>query len=434
VSSYGYWQMYVFYTSYIGLFCLGYNDGVYLRYGGYNYEDIPDEILRPANWLYLTQLGIFSIITLIVVNIIFKNKNEIFVMTFVSLNIIIMGIYGLIIYILQVTNQFKKYSIFSVIDKVFVLLIVILMFLCTNDNYKIIVITDFIVKTAVVSVLIFKTKMMWIGKSNKRQKEIFLEYKNNISAGIVLMFASLMSMLMTGGGRLIVQTRGNIDEFGIYSFGISVTGLILTAVTAFSLVLYPTIKRFPKENYQILFTKTNVFIRSFGVISFLLYFPVFYFVSIFYTKYIDVLKYLNLLFCIVYLQGKIGMLNNTFYKVLREEKAMLYANISCIVLFFTVTIISFYFIPEIRIIALCTFIVLLVRCFASEVYLRRKVALLPDKRTSLEIMYICIFAICTGFLDTFTSLIIIILLSFLYFGIEHNNIYQSVLALLKRKS
>jgi O-antigen/teichoic acid export membrane protein len=344
-----------------------------------------------------------------------------------------MGIYGLIIYILQVTNQFKKYGIFSVVDKAFVLLIVIFMFLYTNDNYKTIVIADFAIKTIVVSVLIFKTKKMWIGKRDKGREEIVLEYKNNISAGIILMFASIMSMLMTGGGRFIIRIWGNIDEFSIYSFGISVTGLILTAITAFSLVLYPTIKRFPKENYQFLFNKTNIFIRSFGALSFLLYFPANYFISIFYNKYIDVLEYLNLLFCIVYLQGKIGMLNNTFYKVLREEKAMLFANISCIILFFGSSIISFYFIQEIRIIALCTFIVLLVRCFMSEVYLQRKMAILFDKRTPFEILFICIFALCTGFLNTFTSFIIVILLASLYFLLEYNNIYQSVLGLLKNK-
>ena len=35
-EEYGYWQLYVFYMSYVGLFHLGWCDGVYLRYGGRN--------------------------------------------------------------------------------------------------------------------------------------------------------------------------------------------------------------------------------------------------------------------------------------------------------------------------------------------------------------------------------------------------------------
>ena len=34
VEEYGYWQLYIFYTSYIGFLHFGWNDGIYLRYGG----------------------------------------------------------------------------------------------------------------------------------------------------------------------------------------------------------------------------------------------------------------------------------------------------------------------------------------------------------------------------------------------------------------
>ena len=30
VEGFGYWEVYWFYTSYVGIFCLGYNDGIYL--------------------------------------------------------------------------------------------------------------------------------------------------------------------------------------------------------------------------------------------------------------------------------------------------------------------------------------------------------------------------------------------------------------------
>ena len=44
VESYGYWQLIVFYVTYLGVFYLGINDGLYLRYGG---KDL-DEINEPA--------------------------------------------------------------------------------------------------------------------------------------------------------------------------------------------------------------------------------------------------------------------------------------------------------------------------------------------------------------------------------------------------
>ena len=40
VEKYGYWQLYLFYTSYVGFFQLGWNDGIYLRYGGEDYNNL----------------------------------------------------------------------------------------------------------------------------------------------------------------------------------------------------------------------------------------------------------------------------------------------------------------------------------------------------------------------------------------------------------
>ena len=37
VASYGYWQLYLFYVSYVGFFHLGWIDGIYLKYGGQHY-------------------------------------------------------------------------------------------------------------------------------------------------------------------------------------------------------------------------------------------------------------------------------------------------------------------------------------------------------------------------------------------------------------
>ena len=40
LEQYGYWQVYLFYTSYVGLMHLGLNDGIYLRYGGESYNKL----------------------------------------------------------------------------------------------------------------------------------------------------------------------------------------------------------------------------------------------------------------------------------------------------------------------------------------------------------------------------------------------------------
>ena len=38
VTNFGYWQLFIFYYGYVGFFHFGLNDGVYLKYGGVEYN------------------------------------------------------------------------------------------------------------------------------------------------------------------------------------------------------------------------------------------------------------------------------------------------------------------------------------------------------------------------------------------------------------
>ena len=45
ITQYGYWQLFIFYTSYVGFFHLGLNDGVYLIFGGKSRKEIDKRLI-----------------------------------------------------------------------------------------------------------------------------------------------------------------------------------------------------------------------------------------------------------------------------------------------------------------------------------------------------------------------------------------------------
>ena len=96
VSDFAYWQMYLFYSSYVGIFALGFNDGIYLKYGGDQYEELPHRRLRSAIRIHLLVLIIGSIALLITSNF-FDNEQRRIVLWIVSANILVMGINGVFI-------------------------------------------------------------------------------------------------------------------------------------------------------------------------------------------------------------------------------------------------------------------------------------------------------------------------------------------------
>ena len=65
-TEYGYWQLYLFYTSYVGFFHFGLVDGIYLRIGGKNFDDLDGHIYA-VQFLILTIFEI--IISTVIINV-----------------------------------------------------------------------------------------------------------------------------------------------------------------------------------------------------------------------------------------------------------------------------------------------------------------------------------------------------------------------------
>ena len=418
VESFGYWEVYWFYATYCGVFCLGFTDGVYLKYGGYDYHQLPMKKLRSSTRLFIGMLCFFSVISAFLLLIFSHNDNIRFSLFFVILDIVVVGITSLYIYIFQVTNQFGRYGVFSVFDKIFVLILILYLFATDLDNYKIVVLVDFFSKVFVLSLMIWKSKEIIFGEVDNF-KQSFYEMLDNINIGIKLMFANLMGMLIMGAGKLAAQLFGNIEDFAIYSFGVSVTGLVLTAVTAFSLVLYPAIKRIEESKYPNLFNKIDSFTRFFGITSVLLYFPCVYAIKIIYPNYTPVLFYLNLLFVIVFLQCKINILNNTFFKTLRKERQLLYVNIASVGIFILLLSVLYPLYKKIYIIPFCTSISMSILYFVAKRYLCQQMNLKVDKRTVYEFFFVLIFILVTTFSPITIATLIIFALYLIFLMIDY---------------
>ncbi len=408
VPDYGYWQIYVLYSSYVGIFSIGYSDGIYLKYGKYQYDELPFPRLRTATRYYMAVLAVFTVSSMMFCLLI-SDVNRQFSMFGVCIDIFLMGMNGLLIYILQITNQMKAYSFYSVIDKVVLLAAVIIISMAPDRVFSWVVMADVFSRVVVTLLLFIRFKDLFTGPGVPG-KTGWIEFSDDIKIGINLMTANLMGMFVTGIGRFIVDLFGDITEYAYYSFGITITNLVMVFITAVSLVLYPTLKRLPESDYGEYFERLNIAVILFNFIALFAYFPAMIFIQFFLPQYFPISAYIHFLFGVIVLQAKMQMLINTFYKVLREEKALLKANLSCVVVFLFMAVSSFYYTKKVTAIAICTFIAMIYRCYASEFFVRRKMGLRISKDMLFEMTYIIVFVLVISFNDFVPALLIDIIM------------------------
>lgn len=406
VEDFGYWQIYLLYSSYLGIFALGFNDGIYLRYGSYNYYDLPHKQIRTAIRIHIFVLCLFSIIILGGTFLVDDVKKQ-FIFRFIGLSILIFGINGVFIHILQITNQMKKYSFFSILSKIIMLVVILISFLTQKTNFEILVIGDFVSKVIVITGMIVYNKELWIGE-NSRILDALKEYTVNVSVGIKLMLAQLMGMLVIGLSRFFVEWLEDVNEYAYYSFGITVTNLVIIFITSISLLLYPSLSRIDANYYPKYYEKINELLRFFNILIPLIYYISILLIPFLFPDYNSVLMYLNILFCIIILQAKMLLLNNTFYKVLRKENSMLKENLNSVLLFLLLTPVLYTLVGGVSSIAMSTLLVMGWRTLASEIYLRKIMKIKNNKSVMADFSFIIFFMFITNNFKIYNSLIIYI--------------------------
>jgi len=428
VTNNGYWQIYLLYLSYAGIFALGFNDGIYLRYGKYNYEDLPKQLFRSSIKTFLVlQLVITIIVSLFVLLEADVEKKK--AMMWASINIPIVGLSGILLYTLQATNQLKKYSFYNTLDKIIVLLLISIIYFFRIDQYTFIIIADTFSKIIVLLFMSYSCKEILFGKGS-RLTLAYTELVENISVGIKLLLANLTGMLVLGFGRFIVERFESVEAYSSYSLALSTINLLVIFISAIGLVIYPTLNRLDKTLYSKYFVDLNklIIILAFGMLIF--YFPLYIFINKVMKEYVIIFEYLPIVFAIVFIQFKMQILINPYYKLLREEKAMLKANI--VGLLFAVFIITplYYMSKSVLMVAVGTLLAMTIRLYLSELYIS-KILNTHKSNILVELLGIVIFILFSyqsnilfGFLGYLTV--------FLVFFISHIKIIKKYLTKFHR--
>lgn len=405
VAQYGYLQVYLFYTGYIGFFHLGWCDGIYLRDGGKKYIDLKKPIYTSQFWLLTCVEMIFAIFIGIAGMLFATNDEYIFITIAIAINVLLFLPRTMLSYYLQTTNRIKEYaSITSVGRTIYGISIVIVVFFLSK-NYHYFVWGDIIGKfiALIVSVwwcrdIVFSHHASFVATIN--------EALANISIGIKLMFANIASMMITGIVRWGIQTQWDVATYGKISFAFSVSTLLLTFISAVALVLYPTLRRsnesLLKEMYQKI--RDTLMIPLLGCL--VLYYPIEMILSIWLPQYKLSMSYMAILFPMCIYASKMTMLIQTYMNVFRLENKMLRVNfIGVIVAIFT-TIISVFWLKNLTLSMISIVINQMFRCIYAEIVLTKEICIGCMRDVVYEILLTVLFIISSWYIGEWIGVIV----------------------------
>ena len=396
VEDYGYYQLYTFYISYVGVSYFGWCDGIYLREGGKYYNDLN----KPLYSAQFSMLGLFEIIFYSLLFAVFMfivtDGNKQYVIGCTCIVAVGMCLRWFVTFILQATARIKEYAIVTVSEKIFVIVFVLLLMIVGYREFYLIILSDVVAKFISLFIGLFYCRDIVLSKTVPFKTAV-PEVKENISAGIKLMFASLCSMLIIGVVRFGIENHWDISTFGKVSLTLSISNMVMTAINAIAVVMYPTLRRSNADNLPKIYRIMRIILMGviFGGIIF--YYPAYKLLSMWLPQYAESLRYAAILLPMCAYESKMSMLVNTYYKTLRLENLMMKCNIAALALSVVCTLVSTLLLNSVTAAIISILVVLIFRCILSEVILSTKISVNVVKDIFIELAMTIAFIICNWY-------------------------------------
>ncbi|MDR2655480.1 MAG: hypothetical protein LBC56_05315 [Oscillospiraceae bacterium] len=370
VADFGYWQLFIMYTNYVGLTHFGIMDGIYLRLGGSEYKDLNFPVLASQFWIMIIEQAALGVGVLVFALVFEQNPERRFVWFMVALYMLTLNADYYFGYIFQATNNTAKYSLSVMLDKLaFTVYIAILLFWKIR-NYKIYV--GLFVWTKVMALVysVIAGKEIIFTRLESLKKSL-REAWYNIKVGIQLLLANMASLFILGSGRMVVDGRWGIEVFGKFSFSISLSNFVLNFIGQISMVMFPALRRVDRKNLEGLYSSLRDGLGIALNAVYLIYIPMKILLALWLPQYKESLYYLAIILPVCTFDGKMQILCNTYLKVLRKEKILLILNIASVVICLSFSLLGAYVFGSLYFVIGSMVCAVAFRSIAAELYLAR---------------------------------------------------------------
>lgn len=425
VHEYSYWQLYVFYSGYVGFFHIGWLDGIYLKIGGEEYDELDKKSLGSQFW-YL--LFFESILTLGVSVYVYMNVHETYKMNILlltSILLIVMNCKTYVLFIFQSTNRIKEYARLSRDDRYIYTIFLMVYLLFGGKNFIVLILLD------IFSKLI--TTIWGLNRINdiiylkpQKLKLILPEVIDNIKIGSNLMVSNIANLLIIGITRFFVEQKWSIVVFGKLSFTLSISNMFMTFINAVGIIMFPMLRRTDKEYLPKVYKNLRIIFVPFTLLLLLLFNPISIILEMWLPEYKQSLYFMGILFPIIVYEGRMSLLINTYLKTLRKEKIILTVNLITLIITLISSFVTVFVVEDITLTVLVIIFCLAFRCILAELLLCKFFEYSLFKTNIWESILVLIFIFGNMCLTNINSFIVYLLCILLYILLTLKNVIYSI--------
>ena len=325
LEDYGIWQLFLFYFSYLGIFHFGWLDGIYLRYAGKTFEELPRKKLAGQFYAILLSQIIIMALAYGAIQWI-ENSEKSYALRCAAVLLPIVNLSTLCSFILQITNRIQEYAKVMVYQRVIFIVGVLVLILCMGHHSY-----EDMYMAQVVSLVIAGIVYGYVCRSFLMPRlesiiEIAREAAENLTVGIRLLLANVASIAMVGIVRYGISIGWDLSVFGKVALTLNISNFLMSFTAALGIVAFPIIKRMSVERRGEVYMKLRCFMTFILFGAMLFCYPLRSILSWWLPQYADSLLYMVVLFPICIFESKNTILITPYLNSMRKEGTLLKIN------------------------------------------------------------------------------------------------------------
>lgn len=319
VTDYGYYKTYTLYATYVGMFHFGISDGIYLKYGGKDYEALDRDKFRYYSRAFILIEAVIAVALAIFSMLVLRNEYR-FIFLFLSIYLLFHNITSYYQSISQATSRFNELSSRNIIQSVIISIAVIGLWIRhrytgTELTYRTYTILYSFIVVALALWYTSTYRDITFGKS-VADASIRKDISYFIRIGFPLMLANLCSSLILTLDRQFVNILYDTDTYAIYAFAYNMLSLVTTATSAIATVLYPNLRRTDESTLKKQYSSLVGVILCVVFACLIICFPLNLFVNWYLPKYADSLEIFRVIFPGLAISSAITIVMHNYYKTL----------------------------------------------------------------------------------------------------------------------
>lgn len=425
VETYATIKTYQLYITYIGFVHLGFADGIYLKYGGKNYNRLnQDQVKISRSTLFFFQLAL-TIIFLIVGILIYDMS-----LVFFSISIIPLNILNFYKNIYQATGEFVRYKNIINLNTLLTLVMIVLLTIVIHcDNYL-----AFFFGYTVINIIVW----MYVECNNHLgliNIKLFhlIELKDEIKSGFFLLLGNFASILLTSLDRWFIKILMTTINFAEYSFAVSMENLLNVAVTPITTTMY---NYFCEEKSRKEITTVRRYLTIFSALLVICAFPVKLVTDIFINKYSGAIQVLFVLFAAQILLVPIKGIYVNLYKAEKRQNRYFLTIVMTVCIGFILNVLFYNFMHNKESFAIATLISTFL-WYLICIFDFKQLGI-PIKELIYVLLIVVVFCSC-GYIKNCIAggllyLVFFLILSSIFFKHELQGLFVNIVKIIRNKS